>query len=192
MKDIIRKGMSLDFADENAKILYIAHLIDQALSRPDILSLYYAHTTGKSSLQQSISHDDGDEFLDQDALHTNSTSTICNSDENYNDDDEYNNHNYNDIDISAMMNFPSDVTNSCGLNMLFNNTSNDNTRLPSTLSTVPTITATTTATATTATTTPYPSSTPLQNSQFDCTITFFSSLIHAIPLFCHFHNTEGE
>eukprot|EP01084_Bolivina_argentea_P188601 324629_1 len=38
--DIIRSGMGISFDDPNAKILYIAHLIDQALNNPHILKLH--------------------------------------------------------------------------------------------------------------------------------------------------------
>ena len=39
--------MAMDFKDDNTKILYVAHLIDQALTRPDILAQYYQHQSGK-------------------------------------------------------------------------------------------------------------------------------------------------
>jgi len=47
VQDIIRRGMAMDFADDNAKILYVGHLIDQALTRPDVLALYYASSHGR-------------------------------------------------------------------------------------------------------------------------------------------------
>lgn len=40
----------MDFADDNAKILYVGHLIDQSLTRPDVLALYYANShSGRNS-----------------------------------------------------------------------------------------------------------------------------------------------
>eukprot|EP01084_Bolivina_argentea_P270865 460686_1 len=41
--------MAMDFADDNAKILYVGHLIDQALTRPDVLALYYASSHGRAN-----------------------------------------------------------------------------------------------------------------------------------------------
>jgi len=49
VQDIIRRGMAMDFADDNAKILYVGHLIDQALTRPDVLALYYASSHGRAN-----------------------------------------------------------------------------------------------------------------------------------------------
>ena len=49
VQDIIRRGMSMDFADDNAKILYVGHLIDHALTRPDVLALYYASSHGRNN-----------------------------------------------------------------------------------------------------------------------------------------------
>merc|ERR1712217_589301 len=49
VQDIIRRGMAMDFADDNAKILYVGHLIDQALTRPDVLALYYASSHGRNN-----------------------------------------------------------------------------------------------------------------------------------------------
>ena len=39
----------MDFADDNAKILYVGHLIDRALTRPDVLALYYASSHGRAN-----------------------------------------------------------------------------------------------------------------------------------------------
>jgi len=67
VQDIIRRGMAMDFADDNAKILYVGHLIDQALTRPDVLALYYASSHGRAN-NCRIKTESDKEHLDDSAL----------------------------------------------------------------------------------------------------------------------------
>jgi len=85
VQDIIRRGMAMDFADDNAKILYVGHLIDQALTRPDVLALYYASSHGrtnnvriKNELSQNKKSDTSSNNTDNDDEETQSESPPIN------------------------------------------------------------------------------------------------------------------
>ena len=66
VQDIIKRAMQMKFDDTNSKILYIGHLIDQALTRPDVLALYYASKHGQRKNRDLRFKDDDDDNEDDD------------------------------------------------------------------------------------------------------------------------------